>query len=541
MNSDNKVSASRWRGPIPVVDLFAGPGGLGEGFSRSSDHLGRRLFDVRVSIEKDPVAHRTLTLRALFRAFDQGNVPDCYYDYLRGDISRDEFMSHPATAAELQQATQEAICATLGVNPPEEIDGLISRAIGNSDPWVLIGGPPCQAYSVVGRARRRGSDPDFEKDEKHFLYREYLRIIQRFQPAVFVMENVKGLLTSTHGGSPIFDRILEDLTKPSEDLEYEIRSFVVPAGKGGLQPTDFIIESEKYGVPQMRHRVILLGVRRDFAHLPSALLDIVPEQVSLRAALADLPPVRSRLSREPDSFPAWLRAISHAPNTLKGWWSTYRMDIESRMSHAIWRAGNVHATGGSFLPSTGESIGFPDGSFGEWIRDAKLGGICQHETRQHMRSDLHRYMFAACFVEAFGYAPKLGQFPERLLPEHKNVGQDEVPFKDRFRVQPWDTPSTTVVSHIAKDGHYYIHPDPAQCRSLTVREAARLQTFPDNYFFEGNRTEQYTQVGNAVPPYLARQLGKVVADLIFSAGSKTGGSPELSIPCHAIPCCSPAC
>ncbi len=134
-----------------------------------------------------------------------------------------------------------------------------------------------------------------------------------------------------------------------------------------------------------------------------------------------------------------------------------------------------------------------------------------------MRSDLHRYMFAACFLESFGCVPKIGQFPAKLLPDHRNVDLEEIPFKDRFRVQPWDCPSTTIVSHIAKDGHYYIHPDPAQCRSLTVREAARLQTFPDNYFFEGNRTDQYTQAGNAVPPYLALQLGHVVAELLRKA------------------------
>ena len=131
-----------------------------------------------------------------------------------------------------------------------------------------------------------------------------------------------------------------------------------------------------------------------------------------------------------------------------------------------------------------------------------------------MRSDLQRYLFAAAFASVHGVAPKLENFPTELLPAHENATDNDAPFSDRFRVQLADRPSTTVVSHISKDGHYYIHPDASQCRSLSVREAARLQTFPDNYHFMGNRTQQYGQVGNAVPPYLARQLGEVVAEIM---------------------------
>lgn len=131
-----------------------------------------------------------------------------------------------------------------------------------------------------------------------------------------------------------------------------------------------------------------------------------------------------------------------------------------------------------------------------------------------MRSDLHRYLFASSFAKEYGYSPKIQNFPPEFLPAHVNVSSESVPFSDRFKVQMGGRPSTTVVAHIAKDGHYYIHHDPSQCRSLTVREAARLQTFPDNYFFEGNRTQQYTQIGNAVPPLLARKIAALVSDLI---------------------------
>jgi DNA (cytosine-5)-methyltransferase 1 len=132
-----------------------------------------------------------------------------------------------------------------------------------------------------------------------------------------------------------------------------------------------------------------------------------------------------------------------------------------------------------------------------------------------MRSDLYRYYFSACFAKMYNRSPQLADFPEELLPKHKNVnkGVNGELFSDRFRVQIANAPSTTITSHISKDGHYYIHPDPTQCRSLTVREAARLQTFPDNYYFEGNQTLRYQQVGNAVPPLLALKIAQAVYEI----------------------------
>lgn len=514
------------RTEIPVIDLFAGPGGLCEGFSSIFDDSGARRFAVKVSVEMDPVAHRTLLLRSIFRKFPKGKVPSCYYDYIRGKITREAFLMHPDIKDAAERAAKEARCAELGVTPAEEVDGWIREALGSQTDWVLIGGPPCQAYSLAGRSRLRSKDPKkFESDAKHFLYTEYLRIIQRFAPAVFVMENVKGMLNSTNSGKRIFEKILADLKSPRENLSYEVRSLVVQRAKGEeLDPNDYVIEADDHGIPQSRHRVILFGIRSDVAEATPALakyperflLTKVGKKVGVSAALAGLPELRSRLSKEPDSQEAWMKALRESPLTLKGWHLPVRKDIEAAMEKFIKKA-EKHATYGStFIPMAvdpGDAMPKP---LREWYLDSRVGGVLQHETRSHMRSDLHRYMFAACFAATQKYAPNLHNFPPKLLPEHGNVDGETIPFKDRFRVQMGKFPSSTVVAHIKKDGHYYIHPDPAQCRSLTVREAARLQTFPDNYFFEGNRTEQYGQIGNAVPPLLARQIAEVIYDFMSS-------------------------
>lgn len=512
------------RALIPVIDLFAGPGGLGEGFSSLTYADGGRVFKVKISIEKDEVAHRTLALRALFRTFHDGKVPDCYYDYVRGKITREQLFSNPAVAEEGMQALSEARCAELGKTPHQTIDSWIRKAVGDASEWVLIGGPPCQAYSLAGRSRLRpGNAEAFESDKRHFLYTEYLRIIKLFSPSVFVMENVKGMLNSKHGGSPIFDRILTDLRSPGNGSTYLVRSLVVDGDEP--KPLDYLIESEKFGVPQCRHRVILFGVRSDVAGgMPTQARDAgkfklkaTGKRVSVEAALSGLPALRSRLSLRNDSHRLWRSVLKTAPVSLKLWRTPIRTEIEEMMRKA-WEEAEAYESHGSRFGDTTISLGDAlPAQLRKWIHDPRLGGVLQHESRSHMASDLHRYMFAACFSRLQGYSPKLGLFPPKLLPDHANIESDDIPFVDRFRVQLAGEPSSTVVSHICKDGHYFIHPDPSQCRSLTVREVARLQTFPDSYFFEGNRTQQYHQVGNAVPPWLARQIAEVVSDFMEAA------------------------
>jgi DNA (cytosine-5)-methyltransferase 1 len=502
---------------IPVIDLFAGPGGLGEGFGSLRGRGDEPLFDIRSSFEKDPTAHRTLTLRAFYRAFGHpSDVPGEYYAYLRDTISRDELLGNHRFRSQASRAVEETHCYELGVTPVEDIDRKIALALKQDRPWVLIGGPPCQVYSVVGRSRwRRDNVEKFESDHRHFLYKEYLRIIQKFRPAVFVMENVRGVLSSTHRGSPIFQSILDDLTSPSPGLRYQIRSFNFPRDVRITDPMDFVVEAENHGLPQARHRVMLLGVSediRDLYHQPLART----APVSVREAIGNLPPIRSVISRGGDSLDSWKAIFDELLVVLAKAEPETRNFLRQELEMSWAGRAIPTSSGRRYMEILKPTHDHMPAELAGWLHDERLGGCIQHEARSHMRSDLHRYLYAACYARRYRVSPKVDQFPRELLPEHLNVHQEKVPFRDRFRVQLANQPSMTVVSHIAKDGHYYIHYDPAQCRTLTVREAARLQTFPDNYFFEGTRTQQYWQVGNAVPPFLARQVAIVVADLLGS-------------------------
>ncbi len=506
--------------PIPIIDIFAGPGGLGEGFSALKTNAGNDAFRIALSVEKDQIACRTLRLRAIKRYLARVGQLNPYFSLLQGRISRTEFDSIPIVLQAAKEASVEVMNAELGKNAPSEFDRRIRSALKGADEWILIGGPPCQAYSLAGRARRT-NDVDFESDEKHFLYREYLRIIKEHAPPVFVMENVKGLLSSHHGGVPMFGRILEDLSNPRKGIEYEIRSLVKPDDQSPLSPEDYVIESEKYGVPQTRHRVILLGIRSDISDRKSLRLKRSESQESVEEAIADLPRIRSGLSRGADSKRAWLSTVKSASSLVKGWGVESESRVIAAMKAAARNAESLDSQGLPFISTESSQI-LKSTKLAVWLASPRLNGVIQHQSRQHMESDIARYLFSSVFAQEFGYSARLQQFPDALLPNHLNVQNSEMgtklPFPDRFSVQCAKGPSSTIVSHIAKDGHYYIHYDPSQCRSLTVREAARLQTFPDDYFFEGNRTQQYHQVGNAVPPLLAYRLAEVVLDLFANSG-----------------------
>ncbi|HRG88130.1 MAG TPA: DNA (cytosine-5-)-methyltransferase [Chitinophagales bacterium] len=514
--------------PIPVIDIFAGPGGLGEGFSALTDKSGEQKFRIALSIEKETFAHETLTLRSFFRQFKRNQVPDAYYEFVKGNITKDKlYQLHPNQA---KAAHEEAWQATLGETPDSEIDGRIAKALKGSKNWLLVGGPPCQAYSVVGRSRRKEKVLDESKDVRVGLYKQYLRILAVHNPAVFVMENVKGILSASTKDDSVFSKIREDLSdpvkayiaeygKPVTKLNcpgYRIYSLVTMPngydtnGNPDYKPGDFVIRAEEFGIPQARHRVILLGVRKDIDTTPGVLKQT--DEVPISKVLDGLPRLRSGLSKSEDTGTHWLEVMHKivSSNLLRGADAEVLDKINTSINNIKLPRYDI---GREYIDKADLSVGYRQ----DWFIDQRLGGVCNHTSRGHMELDLYRYIFVASYAKVHRLSPKLENFPKGILPKHENVteGIENKKFADRFRVQLWDKPAKTITSHISKDGHYYIYPDPTQCRSFTVREAARIQTFPDNYFFCGTRTFQFHQVGNAVPPLLANQIAEIVHKIIL--------------------------
>lgn len=551
---------------VPVIDLFAGPGGLGEGLSRAK----RVDFRTVISIEKDEMAACTLKLRAAHRALERSlagmnpwQVDDIWATWDRV-IAESDWRE---TLAQLSlhggekihhaclEGDREALKFELGPDRHAETTGLIRERLAPymsdgqlPDNTVLIGGPPCQAYSLVGRARNRGKEDYLpEKDHRHFLYKEYLQVIAEFRPAIFVMENVKGILTSTIEGARIFESIKSDLRHPGRvcgihNEEGYVLVSLVKGADGSLQPIEpaaeeFIVRTELLGLPQARHRVIICGIRADVFERAERRVGtlIATPRTWIGDVIRDLPAVRPALSWRGGGassltsfglpmFHAALQELRQSDNPALRLVATRMEGAAGRMSGIDPGPGKEHLRVLSHPRPKEHS---------DWYADRIIRLLANHESRSHMPEDLVRYLFVSAFGQQINASPRLADFPKALLPNHRNVDPENVSaaiFKDRFRVQLFDNHSTTVTSHIGKDGHAFIHPDPDQCRSLTVREAARLQTFPDSYVFLGNRTSQYTQVGNAVPPMLACRIGGVVGDVLRRAGLASGhlSSPSLT-------------
>jgi DNA (cytosine-5)-methyltransferase 1 len=510
---------------IPIIDLFAGPGGLGEGFMSLKDDLGQSVFDIKLSIEKDESAHKTLCFRSFYRQFVKKGkeVPEDYYNALKEqDLVKREALIEDLLSRfdEGEVARKEARLIELGSEewPAKEVDELIENQLKKTKDWVLIGGPPCQAYSNAGRSRVGGIS---KEDHRVYLYQEYLRIIQKHKPAVFVMENVKGLLSAKVDDEKVFDWMKRDL---KVEGNYEIYSLVKPVE----EDRDFLIRSEEYGVPQKRHRVILLGIRSDKEHKKEYLSK--KDYLSLESVIGDIPAIRSGLGRcfkmhhetefnkngSPkriyenlkDSDLAWEKMMNNQVKKLKTWGDISLSELAAGIKSPVIGIGSEFVKAKDTINK--------NHALRDWFLDENLNGLSNHQSRSHLTQDLMRYMFASLYVRKNGTFPRLEDFAKHhkdLIPDHANVKSGK--FTDRFRVQVSERPATTITSHISKDGHYFIHYDPKQCRSLTVREAARIQTFPDNYLFRGSRTAQYHQVGNAVPPYLAYQISDIVAKIFM--------------------------
>ena len=432
-----------------VIDLFAGCGGLSEGFAQAG-------FRVIAQVEMDKWACETLKTRQLYYRLRGAGQMRIYHRLLRERISRDDiFEKFPGIKQSVEHSIVQAEFTRENLDTVlNRIDA--SRAFHNAPKvHVVVGGPPCQPYSLVGRSR----DPErMESDTRHFLYEYYLRILEKLQPDFFVFENVPGLITASIKGKQTFTKMLQDFKSispayniaPSFD-EYE------------KNPHQYVLDSSNYGVPQKRKRIIFIGYKE-------SLLDIKPriKNVFKKIINPTIPEFGGRVVED---------AIRDLPPLQPGegddeWYGGYSTEALTEYQRKMRR-------------------GSP--------------GVLNHRARHHMQNDLSRYRF---FIEHHlngnGAADLIDLLAERpeLAPEHANLDE----FVDRFKVQWWNSPAYTIMAHISKDGHYYIHPDLNQCRSFTVREAARCQSFPDNYKFEGPRTEQFRQVGNAVPPMLSHVI-----------------------------------
>ncbi|WP_019617200.1 DNA cytosine methyltransferase [Psychromonas ossibalaenae] len=627
-----------------IIDVFAGPGGLGEGFSAYKDENGNFPFQIKISVEMEQYAHKTLRLRAFTRYFTHKKctLPKIYFDYVSGknpllgkllefrfwelDVTendkRDWNLISPEfycpkefeeakllykknwteTLVAIKTAIYEARRMTLGKDK-KDIHKAIQEQITKDAPTILIGGPPCQAFSTVGRSRRKGhvtnnvvttnDSPavwDQDNDGRTWLYKEYIKIINDFEPEIFVMENVRGMLSAKVIGENdekvhVWKRIFSDLNKPSNvlgnkqtKLEYDIYSLANDSKFTGntedllqLNGADFVLNAKNYGIPQARERVILLGVRKNISKALSnnfvAMLQKISkqQQTHVSDAIGNLPVLRAGVGRQEhpfngkdapkqssvkkaDEITFWKETLNHKLNDavtrLNKSNNSHQQKVWNILEYAYRNHLSLINKDQTFknvfetdFKSTNSSINkFSEFTFSrvvtsnsgkankegvkylmDWYDPNKQTQmILNHETRNHMDSDLCRYIYSSSYSlikpeENERVYPRLLELEEAGLDPKGHKNRES--FIDRFRTQIWDRPATTITSHISKDGHYYIHPDPSQMRSFTVREAARIQTFPDNYFFDGPRTAQFIQVGNAVPPLLANKIAGVVHNI----------------------------
>ncbi|MEI6754529.1 MAG: DNA cytosine methyltransferase [Paludibacter sp.] len=405
---------------LTFIDLFSGAGGLSEGFIRAG-------FEPLVHVEMNVAACDTMRTRAAFHYLKENDRIEEYYEYLKGNISRSDFWKSIPEHVINSVINKEISPETL----PYIFENIDSQ-LDNKEVDLVIGGPPCQAYSIAGRAR----DPKgMVDDPRNHLYKYYVEFLKRYNPKMFVFENVPGILSANNGAylDLIFDAVKE----------------------AGYCLDKRILNARNFGVLQDRKRVIIIGWKKEFNFQYPIFEDNIT-QFTINDLFSDLP--------------------------------------------------NIQNGQGSFGVVNYANVTNP------YLKDKKIRNCVdfttQHIARPNNENDLEIYQIA---IEKWINERKrlnYSELPERLI-KHNNTHS----FLNRFQVVDPFGVSHTIVAHIAMDGHYYIHPDKDQCRSITVREAARIQSFPDDYFFEYSRTAAFKQIGNAVPVLMAEGIAEKIKGL----------------------------
>lgn len=403
---------------LNFIDLFAGAGGLSEGFVQAG-------FRPIAHVEMDAFAAQTLETRTAYYCFKAAKKLGTYYDYLKGKISRSDFIKMvPASAL------KTVICETMSKKTLPQIfktvDGIIKlQGIQSVD--VIIGGPPCQAYSLVGRAQSSHMKRPMSEDPRNDLYKLYVRFLKKYHPKMFVFENVMGIESANSGTT--WKNIKQYLKRAGYEIEFKKQN------------------SSDFGVLQNRNRMIIVGwLKNSGYHYPTF------EKVEVDAVVNDL--------------------FSDLPALLPG---------EGKQAYRSKKMSAYVAENGI---RTEDDV------------------LTLHNSRPNIDRDIQIYMKA---IELWNDEHKRLNY--NSLPTELKTHKNLTSFTDRFKVVEGDERCChTVLAHLSKDGHYFIHPDIKQHRSITVREAARIQSFPDSYYFEGPRTSQFVQVGNAVPPMMAKGI-----------------------------------
>lgn len=487
---------------IPIIDLFAGTGALSEGFILNNNK--KILFKKILSIESDKKAFKTLLIRSIFHKLNKKSIHN-YYDFIKEKITFNEFLKKIPDEI-LNEANSEVLNIELSSENHQFVDVMIEKKLKNKKEWILLGGPPCQAYSIAGRSKLVNTNySKYLNDHRHYLYKEYLRIIKKFKPTFFIMENVKGILSSRLNNDLTFNLIRQDLESPSRNLKYKLSSF---SNHDIKKNSDFIIKSEDYEIPQKRHRIFIFGIREDIRIKRTSILK-KKKHISVYETINDLPVIRSNISKEVNSHKNWIKITKNLEEDLKKNNLILEKNILNKITKKIT---NNYFDSEKYFYSYKNIIDIKNK---KWFVDPNLNGYIQHKSRSHIAEDIKRYIFFAISAELNKKNLTLVELPPFLNPKHKNLERSFVPFLDRFKVQMRDKPSSTIFAHISKDGHYFIHYDPSQGRSLTVREAARLQTFPDNFYFYGGQGASFKQIGNAVPPLLSYKISNIILDYLI--------------------------